>query len=349
MTLIQIPDEATFTSLREVLSFIDESEERISRTLQIIGFLTSYHKVEDTFMILLKNGYTLKRRHGIMAHFGKGDEELLVILTEEGVLYLITNLRKTDQIPEYILPLFKGEKNVYHLYVSPSMMMDIAASFIGQDKRGRITHFSGRYIPGSGKKSRIRPEIKRNAQYSGEDGYETLKEWASYYGIYPNIVTFGMFNDTSFRIDSQGIFSVYHGDCKNVLPFIDLIVRSNIMIKDRIEKTTSYEQVKLDDKNRTIGVEHPWKVDIATSLGGYDINAILRESSEEWKISYLSRIVDEGFLLADLIDECKMVKTELRIRNNTLNIYPSSKVDMGTNMKIYDLITSNIDVRAEVR
>ncbi|MFO8052153.1 MAG: hypothetical protein R6V01_10735 [Thermoplasmatota archaeon] len=358
MSFLEIPREGSFDHLEDLLSYIDihQGVKDIDRTLQIIGFITSYDDIEQYSKVLEGNGFKINSIHGNLASFRDMTDKdigIYCILEDNGILFIITNARKSDHIPKRILPIFESEDDVYNLSINPSLMMNLIDDFVGDRKRGRVTYFSGRYIPGTGKKSRIRPEFKRNVQYHGEDGYDTLREWANYYGIYPSIISLNLFNGLHFRMDHKGIISINKGKSVEIMPFIREMMSTNLSILDRIRETSDYRNISLcgHDDGISVGVEYPWKVhfDNIMTMSGY--NSILREAGIEWGISYLPRIVndDGGFLLGNIIDEKKGIGAEIRMKNDYIMVYPVNRSDMGSNMRFYDLIINNLDVKAELR
>ncbi|MEA3557697.1 MAG: hypothetical protein U9R75_00415 [Candidatus Thermoplasmatota archaeon] len=274
-------------------------------------------------------------------------------LLEDGTLLILSNARKSDQIPERVHPIFDKEEDVYNLSVPPKYMIDMVGDLVGEKKRGIVTNFHGKYIPGTGKRSKIRPDITRNASYHGEDGYDTLKEWSHYYGIFPNIITLHFFNGLQVKLDSRGIFSIFKGKASDFLPILYPIIEYNQRIKKQIEKDSRYELIELkgSEGERTVGLEYPWNIRFDNVLAMSKYDSILKETSSMHKISYLSKIVndDSRFLLADIIDDLKKVKMELRIKDNDIMIYPVERSDIGANLRMFDIISGNIDIRAEVR
>ncbi|MCK5773213.1 MAG: hypothetical protein KAH57_05445, partial [Thermoplasmata archaeon] len=193
----------------------------LHRTLQIIGFVTPYTSIDEFSSVFRENGLTVSHANGSLISFIKENDPefgISCILEEDGILFLLTNARKSDQIPDIIYPIFEREEAVYNLSIGPSMMMDIIDDYIGEARKGKVSYFSGRYIPGVGRKARIRPDVRRNVQYHGDDGYHTLKEWSNYYGIYPNIISINLFSGLQFRLDHKGIISIYQGTATEIMP-----------------------------------------------------------------------------------------------------------------------------------
>lgn len=328
----------------------------IDRTLQIIGFITSYDDTEHYSAVLRRNGFRYTGKYGKLTSFTDEKNEdigIYCILEDQGILFMVTNARKSDHIPDRILPVFDKENDVYNLSINPSLMVDMIDDNIGDRKRGKVTYFSGRYIPGTGNKSRIRPDIKRNVQYHGDDGYDTLKELANYYGIYPNIISIELFNQLHFRMDHRGIISINRGKSAYIMPFLRELKDNNLAILNRIRETSDYREIPLcnHDNEIKVGVEYPWSVhfDNRMTVSGY--NSILGEVGSDWGISYLPRIVnDDGdFLLANIIDEKKGIGAEIRLKKDNIMVYPVNRSDIGSNMRFYDLIINNLDVKAELR
>ncbi len=356
LVFLNIEDDASFKDIHDVFSFMDlqRSPSRIERTLHIVCFITPYHKKDEVIPILRKAGYSLHNDHNelvCMKH--NKDLGIYFMLMDNGCLVILSNARKSDQIPKRIHSIFEDVEDVYNLSIPPKLMMDILGEQIGEKKKGIITNFHGKYVPGSGKKSRFRPDIERNASYHGNDGYETLKEWSNYYGIFPNNVTVHFHNGLQIKLDSKGIFSVFRGSISEFKPVMFRIIDYNQMIKENIQKNSKYELMELGkgDGEIMIGLEYPWNIrfDNVLSMSRYD--RILKENISNHNISYISKILndDSRFLLANVVDDRKNVKMEIRIKDNDIMIYPVERSDIGSNLRLFDIITGNIDIRAEVR
>ena len=325
------------------------------RTLQIIGFVTPFTSVDEFSSVFLKNGFTVSQVNGSLVSFVRENDPefgISCILEEDGILFLITNAKKSDQIPDIIYPIFERESEVYNLSIGPSMMMDIIDDYIGEGRKGKVSYFSGRYIPGVGRKARIRPDVGRNVQYHGDDGYHTLKEWSNYYGIYPNIISINLFSGLQFRLDRKGIISIHKGISKEIMPILKEIIERNTYVSNRIKETSDYIEVSLSVKgdDRNVGVEIPWKVQFDNIMNVSIYSKIMGDVGKEWGVSYIPRIInDDGkFLLGDLLDESKGIRSEIRIKDDNIMIYPVTRSDLGSNLRFYDMITNNLDIHAEV-
>jgi len=275
------------------------SNREIMKKSNVLFTLTTLEKSEDFHKALEEMGFKKKREdnEGLLSYWSiskniKSDVIKVGFDEEYKVGIFITKWGKSDEIPNKLEEPLRFQHNIAQLWIKPiilsKMLEELKETFRGL----KVTWFSGISDPKSTKANR-RPGVKRNLQYSGEDGLETLNEMKEEYGIMPKIIEFSIPNVGGYRIDSRGIISIRRGSLKPIYnTILEAIEELQPWLKSFNKSKIMSAQSNLSAYSLNLRKVFPWKVKLGRPLFVNELKSFeYRISQEEETFSMMNRYI----------------------------------------------------------
>jgi len=267
------------------------------------------------------------------------DDLILLFTTEIYDVHYKTIRNKISQI-----------RGIDEVWIHPKVIAKINQFIIDKYETAKITNFSSRRAPKDKIPCKIRPDITRRIEYSGEDGKETLKEMKQLYGVIPTSLEYEIFGRIKLKVTEDGLFNLESLNEETFNLFREVF---DMILGDIISMKKKFQQIKFDFEKKTIGkqginipIVQLGEIDLENiKLEGLDAEEFIDNMSD---FSFTDVYIKEGSLIfnATVKDEEKNSIFDISASENKIFLIPKYRTTFESFCKFYRGVTESIDDEA---
>jgi len=312
---------------------------------------TEIKKENDAIRIFLKGGgFKEKTRYGCILHITKNitfyaREQIVNILLYYDKVYKVFYLFTNEGISkmDIVLNFVQNHKHFHEIWLPPAQFDEFSDELLEQHQ-GEIVYF--RADRDMSLTCDRRPEIERNIEYEGRDGYLTLKELMMDYGVLPVKLTFNFPKLGKFKIYREGKFIFESGDFEF---FISNVVFSFVSHAIKIDNV--FEDSIIDVK-----IEHGLpryfmilaEIRLSASFDNQKFNDFLSLLKKNDFDVYNETLVDDViFMNGYVIDKKRDEIFSLTYCENYFSLVPRYDSTYHSLHSFYRFVIENIDSKAK--
>lgn len=199
--------------------------------------------------------------------------------------------------------------------------------------------------------SRLRGEVKRRFNYTGDDGTQTIEELEEMYGVTPESVYIQVSENLKVHLTNDGFFSAQEASSTAITTFLEYLdeIKEPILKTEKISKSLKFDVVSeevsdLKFASITAGIIKLPNKDIDE----YAVNKLRAELEKNF--SFIDLHVETGSLsfAATVIDENKSSVFDISGCESEIVIVPKYMVTFESLLKFYRGVTESLDKEAEL-
>ncbi|ELY39153.1 hypothetical protein [Natronorubrum tibetense] len=320
-----------------------------SEDLYIISGVTELTQTEFENRLEERN-WEVDEEYGVIKKIGRQyspinrAEAYLHFDEEKDLIFFYTDQRKTEEINDAIVPLFRKISGVHYLYISPRILKKVTEQIAEQNDSAKVTEFIAKRTKGTEIPAAERPDKERTINYYGDDGLRTLREVEEQYGVLPHILEISIPDELDFRMDKEGVFKLKSGSLHLMFHYIDECINRCLDIKNAYD-STRINEIEISEGNR-VSQSTPARIELdlkyedleplQASLQGSDY-ALIDTTAERGSVYFSSKIYDQDSNLF----------FNIRADENAIRVFPREKREISTFFRFFEIVQSTVDEYAE--
>jgi len=276
---------------------------------------------------------------------------LYAYLNPESKLLLCFTIDRKWVIDQTLGQVAQTASGFYYLFIGPKTFGLLKKSLLEEYPFTKCVYFTARYRPEFARKSEARSTTKRTIIYHGEDGFKTLEELETYYGVRARSMRFRIPDVGTYEITHDGCFTVWALEDTGIRPKNLLLTLTDIALKDvlvsrRVIETSDFQLIPVKTERRIFEIPKiiPWVINFSQDLELTDAKALLKVLANAGYTLFNYTQVEGSLRLNGMVmDHKKRNIFTIDMSNKQMTVAPRGKVPFDSFLRFYQIITEDFD------
>ena len=261
------------------------------------------------------------------------------------ILYCITIASMTG-INYTLDRIARNSRGFYFLPIGVYTFNLITNFLLQSDKNTKCTYFSATHSPWSTIEGEVRSRIDRTTIYYGFDGFQSLEELKSFYGVLPKTIRYDVPDYGIFEIKNSGCFTLMgekiEVESRRMLLKLSEIAIKDVLVKKEVIDAADFSIIPIETESRIIRIPKstPWIYKFSKELKDEYLDLLINGLIEdEFTLFNYTTFEGGSFILSGMVyDEIKNNIFTIHVDNSKIIVAPSKTPQFDSFLRFYETL-----------